>query len=172
MNYFLNFLHLSSVIENEFCKRLCLRMYPEVSRLTFIADVRNSSDDMELTGDTSNQWEGLLRQHRIYMSLIHNIMTTESRGEIILDPVSASSTDNYPHESIDNTLEPSDRRDTAPSYWSSAGSENPDSPETLTYRLSSRLCVVHEIKLRPFQGQFLKLACFLLMFLKSMVSLN
>lgn len=71
----------------------------------------------------------------------------------MLQPVVASSTDNYPDESIDNTLEPSDRVDTVPSYWSSGGSRDPDAPETLTYKLSSRLCVVHEIKLRPFQGQ-------------------
>ncbi|CAA6673631.1 unnamed protein product [Spirodela intermedia] len=115
------------VISNGFCKKLCQRMYPEVSNLTRIVEVSNSSDPVELASGSSDEW-----------------------GE----PVGASSTDNYPDESIDNTLEPSDRMDAIPSYWSSGGSRDPDAPETLTYKLSSRLCVVHEIKLRPFQAYF------------------
>ncbi|XP_078446171.1 F-box family protein [Wolffia australiana] len=143
------------VVMNGFCKNLCLRMFPEVSNLTRIIEVRSSSDSTaEIVCGSSVNWEDYLREHRIYTCLVRRIMCTESGREILLDPVSASSTDNYPDESIENTLEPSDRIHLTPSYWSSAGSRDPEAPETLIYTLSSRLCVIHEIKLRPFQAYF------------------
>ncbi|MBA0674936.1 hypothetical protein Goari_016505, partial [Gossypium aridum] len=75
-------------------------------------------------------------------------------GDCISEAIIASSTDNYPEESICNTLEPRDRVARTASYWSSKGQKNPAVPETLTYRLIADLCVVTEIKIRPFQAYF------------------
>nr|XP_018681596.1 PREDICTED: F-box protein At4g00755-like isoform X2 [Musa acuminata subsp. malaccensis] len=68
--------------------------------------------------------------------------------------VCASSTDNYPDESIENTLESSDLVDQRPSYWSSGGQYDPGVSESLTYRLTANLCVVREIKIQPFKAFF------------------
>ena len=68
--------------------------------------------------------------------------------------ISASSTDNYPEESIANTLEPKEIVSRRASYWSSTGQRNPDVPETLIYKLTSDFCVITEISVQPFQGIF------------------
>jgi hypothetical protein len=66
--------------------------------------------------------------------------------------VGASSTDNFPDETIENTLVPHDMVNFRPSYWSSGGEDDPDVPESLTYTLASDLCVIEEIRIRPFEG--------------------
>lgn len=66
----------------------------------------------------------------------------------------ASSTDNYPDESIVYTLDPWDRAGGRPFYWSSKGDCNRDVSETLTYRLHMNLSVVHEVKIHPFKAYF------------------
>ncbi|MQL88801.1 hypothetical protein Taro_021359 [Colocasia esculenta] len=113
--------------------------------------VRNLSSLEESGSGDSMEWESLQREHRTYTSFVRHIFSAPSKREIMLESISASSTDNYPDESIVNTLEPSDQVDRRPSYWSSGGSRDPGAPETLAYRLSSKLCVIHEIKVRPFQ---------------------
>ena len=70
----------------------------------------------------------------------------------IAKTVGASSTDNFPQESIDNTLEPRDVISGRYSYWSSNGQSNPNVPETLTYELVSQICVITEINIQPFEG--------------------
>lgn len=62
----------------------------------------------------------------------------------ILAAVEASSTDNYPLEGIEKTLEPQARWPDpfTPSYWSSKGQQDPAVPEALVYRLRTPLCLV------------------------------
>uniref|UniRef100_A0A0E0IE32 Uncharacterized protein n=1 Tax=Oryza nivara TaxID=4536 RepID=A0A0E0IE32_ORYNI len=67
--------------------------------------------------------------------------------DCILQCISASSTDNFPDETIENTLIPHDWVKHRPSYWSSGGHDDPDAPETLTYRLNCDMCIADEIKL-------------------------
>nr|ABF93656.1 F-box family protein, putative, expressed [Oryza sativa Japonica Group] len=74
--------------------------------------------------------------------------------DCILQCIGASSTDNFPDETIENTLIPHDRVKHRPSYWSSGGHDDPDTPETLTYRLNCDMCIVDEIKLQPFKAYF------------------
>ncbi|XP_043688064.1 F-box protein At4g00755 isoform X2 [Telopea speciosissima] len=141
------------VIANGFCKNLCLRMFSEISRVAHVIEVKNMTEPLEVGSYSSLEWQNLKRDHRVYAHLAHNSKNFRTK-DCILDAISASSTDNYPEESIDNTLEPSDRVERRPSYWSSKGEKNPAVPETLTYRLVSRLCVITEISIQPFQAFF------------------
>ncbi|CDP03074.1 unnamed protein product [Coffea canephora] len=55
---------------------------------------------------------------------------------------------------LSNTPEPSDRIGQRPSYWSSKGEIDSAVPETLTYKLMAKLCVITEIHIQPFQVYF------------------
>ncbi|CAI9771893.1 unnamed protein product [Fraxinus pennsylvanica] len=107
------------VIANGLCKQLWHRMFPEVSSVDNIFEVTNIIEDMEFKTDDSTRGARLERDHRF--------------------------TDNYPEESIKNTLEPTDVVDYRASYWSSKGESDASVPETLIYRLAARLCVISEI---------------------------
>ncbi|XP_019249991.1 PREDICTED: F-box protein At4g00755-like isoform X5 [Nicotiana attenuata] len=72
----------------------------------------------------------------------------------LTDAILASGTDNYPEESILNTLELSDRVRRGVSYWSSRGETDPTVPETLSYKLISNLCLVSEIHVIHFKLGF------------------
>ncbi|KAE8733348.1 putative ATP binding protein [Hibiscus syriacus] len=117
------------VIKNGLCKQLCLRMFPQLSRVDHVNELSSASKGHAEAGYS-------------------NFM------ECISEAIIASSTDNYPEESIDNTLESRDRVARRASYWSSKGQSNPAVPETLTYRLCADLCVITEINIRPFQAYF------------------
>lgn len=103
---------------------------------------------------TSNSvaWESLKRDHRIYAYLARCLMSPLTMKDCIETSIRASSTDNDPEENIENTLDPRERVDARPSYWSSTGKGDPEVPETLTYKLRSQLCVINEINIRPFEG--------------------
>ncbi|XP_041008247.1 F-box protein At4g00755-like isoform X4 [Juglans microcarpa x Juglans regia] len=107
----------------------------------------------KLNGDNSSEWERLKRDHRVYAFLARGL-SPSIRTDCLSEPISASSTDNYPDESIRNTLEPGDRVENRASYWSSEGENDPNVPETLTYTLVANLCVVTEIRVQPFQAFF------------------
>ncbi|KAM7472155.1 hypothetical protein LguiA_010338 [Lonicera macranthoides] len=143
------------VITHGFCKQLCLRMFPQVAD---IADVTEQSCRMEKSVDVgcskSTEWENLEQDHRVYASL-SRALTAFKLSVCIVDAVSASSTDNYPRESIVNTVGPEvpqiGRRTL---YWSSKGHRDPQVPETLIYRLRADFCVISEIDIQPFQAYF------------------
>ncbi|MBA0773685.1 hypothetical protein Gotri_008942 [Gossypium trilobum] len=100
-----------------------------------------------------DELECLRKNHRIY-TLLARAFNPFVRKDCISEAVIASSTDNYPEESIHNTLEPFDRIDTRASYWSSEGQNNPAVPETLLYKLMTKMCIVTEIHVQPFQAYF------------------
>ncbi|KAF6154433.1 hypothetical protein GIB67_028325 [Kingdonia uniflora] len=139
------------VISNGFCKKLCLRLYPEVLSAIQGIDVHDLIDPMRFGSHNSNELEILERDHRVFAFLAQGLSSTVS--SVRLEAVSASSTDNYPEESILNTLEPSDVERRA-SYWSSKGESDPAVPEMLTYKLIPKLCIVTEINIQPFQAYF------------------
>lgn len=141
------------VIENGFCKKLCIRMFPEVSRFKHVVEVANS---MELIVGSSNsfEWKRLEEEHRAYAHLGRSLTSPMKLRGCIETSIRASSTDNFPEENIENTLDPSEKVDGRPSYWSSIGEEDPEVSETLTYKLKSQLCVVYEIKIKPFKATF------------------
>ncbi|XP_073001643.1 F-box protein At4g00755 isoform X1 [Typha latifolia] len=142
------------VVTNGFSKKLCLRICPEVSNFTCIMEVSSLNTNQEAGSSTAMEWKNLESQHKIYAYLFHCLVSPKGNKDCIHHCLGASSTDNFPDESIANTLEPSDRVDMRPSYWSSGGKRDPGIPESLTYRLTSGLCVINEIKIKPFKGQY------------------
>ncbi|KAL4353797.1 hypothetical protein GQ457_06G032350 [Hibiscus cannabinus] len=142
------------VIKNGLCKQLCLRMFPQLSRVDHVNELSFAAKGHAEAGSSNfMEWEALKREHRVYAFLAQGCLSFAIR-ECISEAIIASSTDNYPEESIDNTLEPRDRVARRASYWSSKGQSNPAVPETLTYRLCADLCVITEISIRPFQAYF------------------
>uniref|UniRef100_A0A7C8ZF47 F-box protein At4g00755-like n=2 Tax=Opuntia streptacantha TaxID=393608 RepID=A0A7C8ZF47_OPUST len=91
--------------------------------------------------------------HKAY-SFLACSLTSSVTEDCIEVAMSASSTDNYPEESIENTLEASNRIEQRASYWSSKGEMDPAVPESLVYKLSANLCVISGIHIQPFQAYF------------------
>ncbi|WVZ55177.1 hypothetical protein U9M48_005876 [Paspalum notatum var. saurae] len=146
------------VIDNEFCKRLCRQLCPEVANFTSVAVVtRRPEAAAAAPGEPSRDADLRAREtdHAVYCRLGGALVSAKTSTEdCILNCVAASSTDNFPQETVDNTLEPEERVYGHSSYWSSAGQDDPDVPESLIYRLSSDLCLVDEIRIRPFRAYF------------------
>ncbi|XP_028122234.1 F-box protein At4g00755-like isoform X1 [Camellia sinensis] len=141
------------VIKNHLSKQLCLRMFPEISSVARIIEVENMIEPVKVKPDNSMEWECLERDHRVYSFLARGL-TTSLRKDCISEAFGASSTDHYPEESIHNTLEPSDMVEDRASYWSSVGESDPAVPEMLLYELISKLCIISEIHIQPFQVYF------------------
>ncbi|KAI4328731.1 hypothetical protein L6164_021064 [Bauhinia variegata] len=144
------------VIANGLCKQLCLRMFPQLSRVSCVIELNKQVAEESAAFGSSCYMErqALERDHRVYAYLARALSSSVIE-DCIAETISASSTDNYPEESIVNTLEPRDiiEGGTA-SYWSSKGQSNPAVPETLTYKLFSQICVITEISIHPFQAFF------------------
>lgn len=128
------------------CKQLCTKTFPQLASITHVIEPSDPS------GDTS-EYVTFQREHRAYASLFRALTSFPPRF-CIAYPVSASSTDNYPEESIINTLDPRDRILDRASYWSSKGHDDSDVPESLIYTLSANFCVITEINITPFQALF------------------
>ncbi|KAJ6840629.1 F-box protein-like [Iris pallida] len=141
------------VVYNGFCKKLCLRMCLEVSCFVNVVE-STSRESAEVGSSSAMEWESLEKEHRAYSYLSYCLVSIAGNGDCIGASIRASSTDNYPDESIEHTLVESDRVDLRPSYWSSEGESDPGVPETLTYRLGFKLCIINEIRIQPFQAYF------------------
>ncbi|RWW17761.1 hypothetical protein BHE74_00012101 [Ensete ventricosum] len=142
----------TAVIANGFSKNLCLRISPEVSKFAHIAEVSTVSKTTEVGSSSAVEWQCMEREHKVYLYLGHCLSSPKGKRDCVYKAICASSTDNYPDEGIENTLEPSEIADRRPSYWSSGGQRDASVPESLTYRLVANLCIVSEIKIRPFKG--------------------
>uniref|UniRef100_A0ACD5WI21 Uncharacterized protein n=1 Tax=Avena sativa TaxID=4498 RepID=A0ACD5WI21_AVESA len=150
------------VVENDFCRKLCERLCPETATFAAAVEVSmsrsaprtrpRSPDSPESSADVEAR--AAQAEFRIYSYLMGALLAATPSVDCILNCVGASSTDNFPDESIENTLEPQDRINLHPSYWSSGGQDEDGVPETLIYRLCSDICVVHEIKIQPFKAYF------------------
>ncbi|XP_058757102.1 F-box protein At4g00755-like [Vicia villosa] len=139
------------VIENGLCKELCLKMIPELSSV-----VRTIEGDNLIEFDGNNvgyyytrKRECLKRDHRVYAILAFGLIPMGNN--CISQAICASSTNDPIKESLTNTLEPRDITERGLSYWSSIGQSNPCVTETLLYRLYSKICLVTEIYVQPFQ---------------------
>ncbi|KAK7845691.1 f-box protein [Quercus suber] len=130
-----------------------LEIVSELSSVTHVIEVENLIEPVKVSAGGSPEWERLRRDNRVY-AFIAQGLTPWIKEDCIIEPISASSTDNYPDESIQNTLEPKDRIELRASYWSSKGESDPNVPEILTYKLVAQLCVVTEIQVQPFQAYF------------------
>lgn len=143
------------MIANGLCKQLCLRKFPEASSFARVVETKDLVEAKGSGAEGSSEWACPKREHRVYASLSRDLMAS-ARENCITDAICASSTDNYPDESIKNTLEPSDRIGHRASYWSSKGASNPSTPEILIYKLASQLCLITELHVHPFQGLFFR----------------
>ncbi|CAL5199416.1 unnamed protein product [Lathyrus oleraceus] len=139
------------VIENGLCKQLCLKLIPEISGV-----VRSIEVDYLFKVDGNNpgyyyaeKRELLNRNHRVYAVLAFGLIPMNN---CISQAICASSTNDHLRESYTNTLEPRDITEHGASYWSSIGQTDPSVTETLLYRLYSRMCLVTDIHVQPFQG--------------------
>ncbi|XP_061374531.1 F-box protein At4g00755-like isoform X2 [Gastrolobium bilobum] len=141
------------VIENGLCKQLCLKKFPEFTGVAHVIEVDNMIEPVSNVLGSSMNWECLERNHNVYAFLASGL-TPSMKKNCISKAISASSTDNYPEESVLNTLEPRERTDYRASYWSSEGENDPSVPETLVYKLISKICLVTEIHVQPFQAYF------------------
>lgn len=141
------------VIENGMCKRLCMKMFPEMSTGDCSIDIGSMIEPVDILPNTCEEWIRLKREHGVYASLAYGLGSLV-REDCVSEAIRASSTDHYPEESIQNTLVPGDRVGQRASYWSSKGESDPTVPETLTYTLSSKICVITEIHINPFQAFF------------------
>ncbi|XP_039122316.1 F-box protein At4g00755-like [Dioscorea cayenensis subsp. rotundata] len=142
------------VITNGFSKHLCLSIWPELSNFSRVVEISGSTVSANAESSSCAEWKNLEREHKVYAYLSHCIVSPMGKMDCIGEAISASSTDNYPDESIDNTLEDAERVDLRPSYWSSKGEEDPSISEMLTYKLCSKLCVIDEIRIQPFRAFF------------------
>ncbi|KAF8780391.1 hypothetical protein HU200_001504 [Digitaria exilis] len=140
------------VIHSGFCKRLCHQICPEVATFTRAVVVTRSPPASE----SSRHAEA--RDHLVYSNLGGALASANPSMDCIIRSIGASTTDNFPEETIDNTREPRDRVNHRPSYWSSGGHDDPDVPESLIYKLSSDLCIIDELRIQPFQESFVTLA--------------
>jgi hypothetical protein len=149
---------VQTVMEGQLWKGLCLQEFPEVRTFEEVVETDLSRDVKEAAGSSSGSSfrHNIESEERIYRhllrELIHEPMLDRS---CIGEAIGASSTDHDPEESIIHTLHPYPAYaddDQTPSYWSSTGQLDVSVPETLTYKLVSQLCVVHEVRIRPYQG--------------------
>ncbi|GKB75156.1 hypothetical protein Tco_0936568 [Tanacetum coccineum] len=131
-----------AVMSNGPSKQLCIERFPQLASVSHITEPSHNSEPA-----SSEATE------HVYASL-YRALTEFPETNCIANPVSASSTDNYPEESIINTLESGDKIQHRASYWSSQGSDDPETPETLIYQLKDKLCVITEINLHPFKAFF------------------
>lgn len=142
------------VVANGLCKQLCLRMFPQLSSVACVEDeIHEMENPVDVGSSSSGEWASLVREHRAY-AFLAQAFTSFAVKNCIRQPITASSTDNYPEESILNTLEPRDRIENGASYWSSQGQKDPSVHETLIYSLVGDLCVINEINVQPFQAFF------------------
>ncbi|XP_068635861.1 F-box protein At4g00755-like isoform X2 [Aristolochia californica] len=137
-----------------FYKKLCIRMFPELKCCSCVVEQDNLTRPSEVGPSNFNEQDATAMEDRVFALLARELKSTIRKDNCILAAICASSTDNDPDESIVNTLDSSDIVDQRPSYWSSKGASNPEVPETLTYRLCSKLCIIEEVNIQPFKALF------------------
>ncbi|CAA3000508.1 Hypothetical predicted protein [Olea europaea subsp. europaea] len=145
-----------TVITNGLAKQACLKMYPLLSDIVSIVKMNDATTRLaDYESNNAMEWEILGRDHKVYASLLQALKKSNlSPKDCIEDAIWASSTDNYPDESVVNTLNPRDRFIRTASYWSSEGQSDPYIPETLMYKLRDGIWLVTEIDIQPFEAFF------------------
>ncbi|ESQ37725.1 hypothetical protein EUTSA_v10028752mg [Eutrema salsugineum] len=143
------------VIKYSFSKNLCLKLFHRLNSVDRVIEISNDRNEESSEAGSSSLMDTrvLEREHRVY-ALLARGCTSSPIQSCIADAIIASSTDNFPAESILNTLEERDRIGGTPSYWSSTGQHKTSVPETLLYKLKGDLCVITDFSIQPFQAYF------------------
>ena len=126
-----------AVIENGLCKQLCLKIIPEVSGVVHSIEVDNVIEpDSNMVERQYANLECLKRNHKVYSCLAFGLFPL--KNNCISQYMVASRTIDPMKEGVANTL---------------AAIYKPENdPKTLFYRLCSKICLVTEINILPFQG--------------------
>ncbi|KAL5727688.1 hypothetical protein ACHQM5_000856 [Ranunculus cassubicifolius] len=134
------------VIENGSSKKLCLKLFPELSNAAYAIEAHSG---IQLTSSSVLiDLENLSKKHKVYIFLALGLFPT-ARINCMSNAIKATSTISR-DMGIRNTLEPLEIGKEV-SYWSSYGERNDMVPETLKYKLISNLCFITEINIQPFQ---------------------
>ncbi|KAK1680103.1 hypothetical protein QYE76_040951 [Lolium multiflorum] len=146
------------VLDDMCSKTQCLRVCPEVSIFDHVEMCGNRSPSQAHHDQddvlSSTRAERLDTDNIVYTHLALDLLTPYTARDCIIQCIGASSTDSFPRETINNTLEPVDCLEMRPSYWSSRGHRLPVAQECLIYRLQADLCLVDEVKVQPFKAFF------------------
>jgi len=82
------------------------------------------------------------------------VLSVPGQRSLVAEALYASSTDN-PEEALSNVLTPEYHHlEHRLPYWSSAGSANDTASDSVTFRLATRVAVVHSFSLRPYEADF------------------
>ncbi|KAG2330976.1 hypothetical protein Bca4012_019287 [Brassica carinata] len=143
------------VIKHSLSKNLCFKLFHQLTCVDRVIETSNEesssgSSSISLIDDDTTLLE---REHRAFALLAKGCTSSPIRS-CVADAIIASSTDNFPAESILNTLDERDKIGATPSYWSSTGHHETSVPETLLYKLKGDICVVPEFSIHPFQAYF------------------
>ncbi|GLT44938.1 hypothetical protein SLA2020_188110 [Shorea laevis] len=103
------------VIANSVAKHLCLRMFPQLSRVVHVVEPAPKAESSVAVGSSTMEWEILKKEHDAYALLAERFMSEEEK--CISEAIIASSINRS---------------------------------QTLTYKLVADLCVVTEIRIKPF----------------------
>ncbi|CAD5326739.1 unnamed protein product [Arabidopsis thaliana] len=143
------------VVKYSLSKNLCLKLFHQLSNVDHIIETSNDRNGESSEAGSSSLMDTRLleKEHRAFALLARGCMSSPIES-CIADAIRASSTDNYPVESILNTLEKRDRIGRTPSYWSSTGQHKTTVPESLLYKLIGDLCLITEVSIHPFQAYF------------------
>lgn len=141
------------MIKFSLSKILCLKLFHQLSSVDHIVETSNDRNEESSEAGSSSLMDTRLleKEHRAY-ALLAKGCTSSPIKSCIADAIRASSTDNFPAESILNTLDERDKIGRTPSYWSSTGQHRTSVPETLLYKLKGDLCLITEFNIQPFQG--------------------
>ncbi|KAI4971320.1 hypothetical protein ZWY2020_002234 [Hordeum vulgare] len=127
------------VVESGLSKSQRLRLCPKVATVAAAEEVTRSPPST--TTDPESVCE---RDYRIYSNLAGTYVSDAAKpsAECMLRCIGASSTDDFPIETMENTRDEEEIINFCASYWSSGGADDPETSESLTYRLNSDICVV------------------------------
>ncbi|KAK9829813.1 hypothetical protein WJX72_008039 [[Myrmecia] bisecta] len=139
------------VVRHEIWKRLCLLKAPSLSLISQLSVEGCAFPAVSHLRTAGTEYQ----RSFLYQALWHRLSATPAQESLIADVLSVSSVDN-PEEGGQNVLRPEPRntRNWAVCYWSSKGSDDEESAETMTLQLAHPLCLVNEIRIRPFKAYF------------------
>ncbi|CAH8323972.1 unnamed protein product [Eruca vesicaria subsp. sativa] len=137
------------VIRYGLSKNLCFKLFHQLNCVDRVNEESSWSSSSSLMDETKLPE----REHMAFTFLAKGCTSSPIRS-CIAEAIIASSTDNFPEESILETLDERYKIRGTPSYWSSSGHHNTSVPETLLYKLKGDLCVVTEFSIHPFQAYF------------------
>ncbi|KAH9624520.1 hypothetical protein KSS87_019494 [Heliosperma pusillum] len=142
------------VIENGMCKKFCLNLCPEASRIIDVDEVLDKPERVCRT-ETLKIDEVLERYHRAFSFLSIYLAAYRCAGEIE-KRICASSYGRVPDEEVssEDDFDYSHIDDENPTYWSSKGNKDPTISETVVYKTISNLCIIKEIHVQPFEADY------------------